>query len=187
MPVYVDEVLPGDTFDMNATAFARLATPLKPIMDNLYLDMQFFFVPYRLVWDNWQAFMGERRNPDDDPSVHTVPTWGTVTLSGCGPGTLFNYFGIPYRPSGTLVSQMSALPIRAYALIWNEWYRDQNLQDRVPLSTGDGPDTYLLTNANVLRRGKRHDYFTSCLPWPQKGDPVIVPLDDQAPILTAAN
>ena len=81
IPVYVDEVLPGDTFNMNATAFARLATPIKPVMDNLYLDMQFFFVPYRLLWDNWQAFMGERRDPDDDPSVYTIPT-RSVNLSG---------------------------------------------------------------------------------------------------------
>jgi len=186
VPVYVDEVLPGDTFNMNATAFARLSTPLKPIMDNLYLDMQFFFVPYRLVWDNWQAFMGERRDPDDDPSVYTIPKWNSIGLSGCTPGSIWNYFGIPYRPSGALTQAVSALPFRAYALIWNEWYRDQNMQDRVLVNTGDGPDTSSLTNASLLRRGKRHDYFTSCLPWPQKGDPVIVPLGDQAPVYTSA-
>ena len=128
IPVYVDEVLPGDTFNMKATAFSRLATPLKPVMDNMYLDMQFFFVPYRLVWDNWQAFMGERRDPDDDPSVYSVPT---VSIPLNNPvGTVANYFGIPYRGIGANVS-VSALPFRAYRLIWNEWYRDQNLQDQM--------------------------------------------------------
>ena len=139
VPVYVDEVLPGDTFNMNATAFARLATPLKPIMDNLYLDMQFFFVPYRLVWDNWQAFMGERRNPDDDPSVYDVPQLSfPLNVSRVQPGGILNYFGIPYRGLAGSVS-VNALPLRAYNLIYNEWFRDQNLQDRVAVPTGDGP------------------------------------------------
>jgi len=184
IPVYVDEVLPGDTFSVSQTAFARLATPLKPIMDNIYLDTQFFFVPYRLVWENWQAFMGERKNPDDDPSVYSIPK---VTIPGAGydVGSLADYFGLPtgLNFEGTDFSgRPSALPFRAYNLIYNEWYRDQNLQERVPEFDGDTTDIYP-GNYNLLRRGKRHDYFTSCLPWPQKGDPVFIPIGDQAPVM----
>jgi len=181
IPVFVDEVLPGDSYNVNQTAFCRLATPLKPIMDNIYLDTQFFFVPYRLVWDHWENFMGQRDDPDDDPSVYTIPQ-RVFSMAASTPGTLQNYFGIPYRPSGSV--SVSALPFRAYALIYNEWYRDQNLQDRVAFSTGDGPDTSVQTNGSILRRGKRHDYFTSCLPWPQKGTAVSIPLGSTAPINT---
>lgn len=179
VPVYLDEVLPGDTFSVGVTQFARLATPLKPVMDNIYNDIHFFFVPNRLLWDHWENFMGERDDPDDDPSVYTVPQT-TLNLNG-NLGRLQSYFGMPVKTSTVNVS-VSALPFRAYALIYNEWYRDQNLQDRVVLNTGDGPDT--VWNAfSLLRRGKRHDYFTSCLPWPQKGDPVVVPIGDEAPIV----
>ena len=137
IPTYVDEVLPGDTFSVKQTAFARLATPLKPIMDNLYLDTQFFFVPYRLVWDHWQEFMGERRNPDDDPSIYTIPRVTNIAAND-GIGTLWDYFGLP-TDVPLAGDTVTALPFRAYNLIWNEWYRDQNLQDRVNVPTGDGP------------------------------------------------
>ena len=133
---FVDEVLPGDTFHLKSTAFARLATPLKPIMDNMYLDLHFFFVPYRLVWDHWQEFMGERRNPDDDPSIYTVPTTA-INLNTLDGTTLADYFGLPRRGSAATVS-VSALPFRAYALIYDEWYQDQNLQTRIGAPTGDG-------------------------------------------------
>ena len=179
IPFFVDEVLPGDTFDVNATLFARLATPLKPIMDNMYLDVQFFFVPNRLVWEHWVNFCGERTNPDDDPSIYTVPQMA-IDLSTLTDGSkLPEYFGIPSGRSGNIT--VNALPFRAYVRIYNEWYRDQNLQDSQTrgLETGDGPDSQYNT---VLFRNKRHDYFTSCLPWPQKGNPVLIPIAPRAPI-----
>jgi hypothetical protein len=179
VPVYVDEVLPGDTFTMNSQGFVRLATPLKPIMDNIFVDMHFFFVPNRLVWPNWQKFLGERTDPDDNPDDYSIPTI-TANLAS-GPYHLYNYMGIPYRPGEGNI-EINALPFRAYQLIYNEWFRDQNLQDTVDtLAYTDGDHGQY--SAQPFPRGKRHDYFTSCLPWPQKGDEVIIPLDFQADVI----
>jgi len=180
VPIYVDEVLPGDTFNLRMTAFTRLATPLYPTMDNLHLDSFFFFVPNRLIWSNWQKFMGQQENPSDSIS-YVVPTT-TTPASGYAVGSIFDYMGLPtvgQVNTGSTVSH-NVLHLRAYNLIWNQWFRDENLQNSVTVNMGDGPDTY--TDYAILKRGKRKDYFTGALPWPQKGTAVSLPLGTSAPI-----
>ncbi|AXL15304.1 major capsid protein [Microviridae sp.] len=163
VPFFVDEALPGDTHNLRASLFARLNTPLKPILDNMFAETFFFEVPVRQVWDNWQKFNGEQDNPTDSTD-YLVPTC-TAPVGGYLEESLQDYMGIPPGIAGI---EHSALFTRAYNLIWNEWFRDQNIQQSVVVNKGDGPDSP--TDYKLLKRGKRHDYFTSSLPWPQKSD-----------------
>ena len=178
VPFFVDEVLPGDTFRFNATMFARMATPIYPIMDNMYLDSFFFFVPNRLVWTNWVRMMGEQDNPADSIS-YTIPQM-VSKASGYDVGSLHDYFGLPTLGQLTAAQTFShsALPLRCYNLIWNQWFRDENIQNSVTVDMGDAASVY--TNYVLLRRGKRRDYFTGALPFAQKGIAVPVPLGTSA-------
>ena len=180
IPFYVDEVLPGDSFNVNTTLFGRLATPLHPVMDNMFLDTHYFFVPNRLLWDNFKKFMGEQNNPTDSTD-YLVPQLLDNNNTGFPEGGIEDYMGLPIASQATGLS-ISALWHRAYNLIWNEWFRDQNLQDSVTVNKGDGPDNLSDNHYSLLRRGKRHDYFTSALPWPQKGPGVELPIGSTAPI-----
>lgn len=200
VPFFVDEVLPGDTISLTVRDFCRLATPVAPFMDNLYLDKFFFFVPNRLVWEHWQNFCFEQEDPDD-PTDYVVPTCQLVggTAGENGIGTVWDYFALPTGLTNTL--NVNALPFRMYYLIWNEWYRDENLQKSVKI---DKSDTNAVFNADRISdqpswifstgttyvngfalapRGKRFDYFTSALPFQQKGPGVSIGLAGTATIV----
>jgi len=185
VPILVDEALPGDTFSTKMTAFARLSTPIAPIMDNMYMETHFFSIPVRLVWDNWQQFMGETEPSDPVTTppaafAHNVPQM-VSPAGGYLEQTLSDYLTIPTKVAGLT---HSSLWHRAYNLVYNQWFRDENLQESLVVDTDNGPDTS--TDYVLKRRGKRHDYFTSCLPWPQKGASVDLPLGTTAPIYTDA-
>lgn len=203
IPVFVDEVLPGDTTRMSVNYFARLATPIKPIMDNIYLDWFFFFVPNRLVWDHWQNFCFEKDDPEDSTD-YVIPTTsaGNTSDTSMSVGSLWDYFGLPIGLSNGSGINVSALPFRAVYLIWNEWFRDENLQKSVKIQKGDTNEVLDSSRASdqpswvsdltvsgyvCPPRGKRHDYFTSALPWTQKGPGVDISLTGNAPIMATTN
>lgn len=190
VPFLVDEVLPGDSYKVKFNFLARLSTPIVPTMDNLFLDTFYFFVPYRLLWKHWEQFNGQQ----DYPGAQTdflVPQTTAPADKGFPVGSLEDYFGLPTGVKGIKANELAA---RAYALIWNEWFRDENLQNPLNLSTyaeiatASGLDDVGLGDSGftgfhkLLRRGKRHDYFTSALPWPQKGPGVEIGLAGSAPI-----
>lgn len=197
IPYFVDEVIPGDTFTLNPVEFCRLATPVVPFMDNIYIESFFFFVPSRLVYDKWVNLCGEQENPEDSTD-YLVPT---VSLTGDMTNKLPDYMGIACA-SGTFNNvSVNCLPFRSYWLIWNEWFRDENLQKSVKVSKGESntvlepmgrstanPNYGLpsgLTNwYDPAPRGKRYDYFTGALPWPQKGPAVDLPLGQFAPVVS---
>lgn len=195
IPYFVDEVIPGDTFTLNPVEFCRLATPVVPFMDNIYIESFFFFVPSRLVYDKWVNLCGEQENPEDSID-YLVPT---VSLAGDMTNKLPDYMGIACS-NGTFKNvSVNCLPFRSYWLIWNEWFRDENLQKSVKVSKGEtntvlepmGQSTanpnYSLPSGvtnwyDPAPRGKRYDYFTGALPWPQKGPAVDLPLSGNATV-----
>lgn len=190
IPFYVDEVLPGDTFNVKTSKVVRLQTMLTPMMDNMYLDTYYFFVPNRLVWDHWREFNGENTQSAWIPATEYEIPQVTPPAGGWQIGTIADYMGIPTGVAGNL--SVSALPFRAYALIVNEWFRDQNLQDPLNIPkdeatvAGVNTDNYItdcVKGGKPFIAAKYFDYFTSCLPSPQKGPDVSIKLfGDQADI-----
>ena len=179
-PFLVEDVLPGDTWNVDTAAFARLATPLYPLMDNMYLDIHYFWIPMRMVWKNSRKFFGEQEDPGDSIS-YTIPTVTATTTTGYSELSIFDYFALPTKIPDY---EHSVLPLRCYNLVYNEWFRDQNIIDSVPTFDDDTDTGAPATNYSLLKRGKRHDYFTSCLVNPVK-DPAssqTLPLGTSAPV-----
>lgn len=195
IPFYVDEVLPGDTFQLKTSMVARLQTLLTPMMDNLYLDTYFYFVPNRIVWQHWRELMGENTQSPWIPSVEYSVPQVTAPSGGWSIGSIADYMGIP---TGVANLSVNALPFRAYALIMNEWFRDENLSDplNIPVddatlagSNGTNYITDVVKGGMPFKAAKFHDYFTSALPAPQKGPDVTIPVAQggNLPVVTLAD
>ncbi|MCE7766431.1 phage capsid protein [Pseudomonas putida] len=189
IPVYLDEVLPGDTHQVDVACVMRMATPIFPVMDNAYCDFYFFFVPNRLLWEHWKEFMGENKETAWTPKTEYSVPQVTAPKGGWEEGTLADYLGLPTKVEGISVS---ALPGRAYGLIYNEWFRNQNVTqptlvevtDATTTGKNDGSATNdsAITLAKPLKAAKVFDYYTGALPEPQKGEPITIPLGDTAKI-----
>jgi hypothetical protein len=190
IPIYLDEVLPGDTHQIDVACVMRMATPIFPVMDNAYCDFYFFFVPNRLLWEHWKEFMGENKQTAWTPKTEYSVPQVTAPKDGWAEGTLADYLGLPTKVEGISVS---ALPGRAYGLIYNEWFRNQNVTqptlvevtDATTTGKNDGSDTNdsAITLAKPLKAAKVFDYYTGALPEPQKGEPITIPLTGNAPIV----
>lgn len=176
IPFYAEEILPGDTHKVSTQILGRLATPHRPFLDNIWLDTFFFFIPNRLVWENWKYFQGEKADPGDT-TTYTIPQIDIAGGVTTGLNKLADYFGITTQAT---TYEVNALPFRGYNLVYNEFFRDQNLQDSVTLDTGDANSTE--ANHVILPRGRRKDYLTGCLPWPQRGDSVKLNLGTRADV-----
>ena len=177
VPFFAEEILPGDSVNLNVDLFARLSTQIKPLMDNLYMDFHFFFVPNRLVWENWERFNGAQDNPSSSTD-YLIPQVESGIATPFGFDSIADHFGIPPNINN---AKVNALSFRMYNLIVNEWYRNQNLVNSLPVQTGDGPDA--AAQYNLFIPSKRPDYFTSCLPQPQKGPASILSLGSSAPVV----
>lgn len=205
IPIYVDATItPGDTVNMNMSELIRMTTPITPVLDNLWADTYFFFVPHRLVWENFSKFMGENDNPWTQETERVIPKLKITNNNSniFDKGSLGDYFGIPTNVKASSADkpiEINALPFRAYAKIWNDWFRDQNVEKELYItktdvsqnalskeyvsSRDDKYTTYVERGAIPIKVNKYHDYFTSCLPSPQKGPEVFLPLNGTAPVV----